>query len=53
MVTYWLEGKKMSVGSTNLDSKTSKHITMETQKEQEPYSSIPGFLNEDLLVDPS
>ncbi|KAG7232193.1 hypothetical protein INR49_009452 [Caranx melampygus] len=57
MVTYWLEGKKISLASKDLgsDTKTTKHITMETEKEtereQELYSSMPGFLNDDLLLD--
>lgn len=57
MVTYWLEGKKASLASKDVgpDAKTTKHIAMETEKEtereQELYSSMPGFLNDDLLLD--
>ncbi|KAK2899468.1 hypothetical protein Q8A73_012597 [Channa argus] len=55
MVTYWLEGKKMSLTSKDVssDAKTSQHIPMEKEKEQEAYSSVPGFVNEDLLLDPA
>lgn len=53
MVTYWLEGNKNSVGPKDVgpDVKTTKHA--ETEKEQELYSSMPGYLNEDLLLDPA
>lgn len=59
MVTYWLEGKKTSLVSKEVSpvTKTTKHITMETEKEMEKeeelYSSMPGFLNDDLLLDPA
>lgn len=61
MVTYWLEGKKMSLVSKDVspDAKTTKHVTMETEtemeteKERELYSSMPGFLNHDSLLDPN
>lgn len=59
MVTYWLEGKKASLVSKDVspDAKTTKHVTMETEKEtekeQELYASMPGFLNDDLLLDPA
>ncbi|XP_058480562.1 atrial natriuretic peptide receptor 1-like [Solea solea] len=56
MITHWLVGKQ-----TSRDTKTTKHVTMETEtamkeKERELYSSIPGFLNnddDDLLLDQS
>lgn len=54
-----MEGKKTSLASKDVgaDSKTTKHILMEaeteTEKEQELYSSIPGCLNNDLLLDPA
>ena len=57
MVTYWLEGKKMSLVPRDIsqDAKTTKSVNMETEtgmeKERELYSSIPGFLNDDLLSD--
>ncbi|XP_031735563.1 soluble guanylate cyclase 89Da-like [Anarrhichthys ocellatus] len=41
MVTYWLEGKKTSL--------VCKAVTAET--EREPYSSVPGFLSDDGLLD--
>lgn len=51
MVTYWLEGKKTLVSkNASPDAKTTKHVTMEVEKE-ELYSSLPGFLNDDLLLD--
>ncbi|XP_005754328.1 atrial natriuretic peptide receptor 1 [Pundamilia nyererei] len=59
MVTYWLEGKKTSLVSKDIiaDPKTAKLITTETEEEaekkQELYSSIPGYLNDDLLLDPA
>lgn len=59
MVTYWLEGKKTSLVSKDIiaDTKTAKLITTETEeeaeKERELYSSIPGYLNDDLLLDPA
>ncbi|KAM7376847.1 hypothetical protein PAMA_013558 [Pampus argenteus] len=61
MVTYWLEGKKTSLVSKDVspDAKATKHVTMElekemeTEKERELYSSIPGFLNHDCLLDPA
>ncbi|KAM7366688.1 hypothetical protein PAMP_016103 [Pampus punctatissimus] len=61
MVTYWLEGKKMSLVSKDVstDTKATKHIAMElekemeTDKERELYSSMPGFLNHDSLLDPA
>uniref|UniRef100_A0A1A7XTH4 Guanylate cyclase n=2 Tax=Iconisemion striatum TaxID=60296 RepID=A0A1A7XTH4_9TELE len=49
MVTYWLEGKKTQMVSRDADTKTTKQVTMET--EAEPYSSVPGFVNEDLLME--
>lgn len=58
-MTYWLEGKNKSLVSKDVspDAKTTKHITMETEaeaeKEGELYSSMPGFLNDDLLLDPA
>lgn len=58
MVTYWLEGKKTSLISKDdspdtPDTKANKQVTMETEKEKELYSSMPGYLNEDLLLDPA
>ncbi|KAK2863413.1 hypothetical protein Q5P01_002946 [Channa striata] len=55
MVTYWLEGKKMSLicKDVSSDAKTSKNVTMEKEKEPEAYSSVPGFVSEDLLLDPA
>ncbi|KAI3376433.1 hypothetical protein L3Q82_016448 [Scortum barcoo] len=57
MVTYWLEGKKSSLVSkdVNSDAKTTKQIAMEmeAEEERELYSSIPGFLNNDCLLDPA
>ncbi|KAM6909403.1 atrial natriuretic peptide receptor 1 [Xenentodon cancila] len=52
MVTYWLEGKKTSLVSKDVspDAKTSNHVTTETEMEQELFSSMPGFLNDDLLM---
>ncbi|XP_008290888.1 atrial natriuretic peptide receptor 1 [Stegastes partitus] len=51
MVTYWLEGTKTSLVS----KETAKHIVLETEaeKEAELRSSVPGFLSDDLLLDPS
>ncbi|TKS93326.1 Atrial natriuretic peptide receptor 2 [Collichthys lucidus] len=48
MVTYWLEGKKTSLVS-------NEHVGMETdvEKEQELYASIPGFLDNDPLLNPA
>ncbi|XP_073331589.1 atrial natriuretic peptide receptor 1-like [Pagrus major] len=55
MVTYWLEGKKMSLVTKDVgpDAKTTKHVTMETEAEKEGdlYASMPGCLNHDLLLD--
>ncbi|KAG7495702.1 atrial natriuretic peptide receptor 1-like [Solea senegalensis] len=57
MITHWLVGKQTSLVSR--DTKTTKHITMETEtamkeKERELYAPIPGFLNnDDLLLDQS
>lgn len=55
MVTYWLEGKKTSLVSKDItpDANTNKHVTMETEaeKEGELYSSMPGFLNDNQLLD--
>uniref|UniRef100_A0A1A8EL09 Guanylate cyclase n=1 Tax=Nothobranchius korthausae TaxID=1143690 RepID=A0A1A8EL09_9TELE len=45
MVTYWLEGKKTQTVSRDADTRTTKQVTMET--EAEPYSSVPGFVNEE------
>uniref|UniRef100_A0A8C6M646 Guanylate cyclase n=1 Tax=Nothobranchius furzeri TaxID=105023 RepID=A0A8C6M646_NOTFU len=45
MVTYWLEGKKTQTFSRDADTRTTKQVTMET--EAEPYSSVPGFVNEE------
>lgn len=59
MVTYWLEGKKKSLVSKDVsrDANTTKHLPVETEteaeKERELYSSMPGFLNDDLLLDPA
>lgn len=59
MVTYWLEGKKTSLVSKDIiaDPKTAKLIITETEEEaekkQELYSSIPGYLNDDLFLDPA
>ncbi|XP_041821707.1 atrial natriuretic peptide receptor 1-like [Chelmon rostratus] len=57
MVTYWLEGKKTSVVSKDVspDAKANKGVTMETEAEKEGglCSSVPGFLNGDLLLDPA
>lgn len=56
MVTYWLEGKKMSLVSKDVgpDARTTKHVTMETEaeteRERELYSSMPGFLSDDPLT---
>ncbi|XP_076019064.1 atrial natriuretic peptide receptor 1 [Genypterus blacodes] len=58
MVTYWLEGKKMSLTGKDLSpdgAKLAEHYTMETEREEreekELYSSMPGYLNHDLLLD--
>ncbi|XP_024144591.1 atrial natriuretic peptide receptor 1 [Oryzias melastigma] len=56
MVTYWLQGKKTTPLTKNVkesEDKPSKGVTMETDAEEEPYPSIPGFLNDDLLMDPT
>ena len=58
MVTYWLEGKKTSLASKDISphAKTGRLVGVEIDKETkdwEPYSSVPGFLNEDLLLDPA
>lgn len=56
MVTYWLQGKKTTPLTKNVkesEDKPSKGVTMETEVEEEPYPSIPGFLNDDLLMDPA
>lgn len=45
MVTYWLEAKKTS------GFKGARCIAMETETEGEAYSSLPGFLTDDLLLD--
>lgn len=50
MVTYWLEGKK-TYKDASPDTNTSKQVAMEMEIEGEPFSSLPGFLNEDLLLD--
>lgn len=50
MVTYWLEGKRNHKDASP-DGNASKQFTMETKLEGEPFSLLPGFLNEDLLVD--
>lgn len=50
-MTYWLEEKKTLVSkSASPVAKTTKHIPTEAEKE-EVYSSLPGVLNEDLLLD--
>ncbi|XP_068569232.1 atrial natriuretic peptide receptor 1-like [Cebidichthys violaceus] len=45
MVTYWLEGKKTSLVSKDVTTEA------EAEKERELYSSMPGFLNDDGLLD--
>uniref|UniRef100_A0A667WN19 Guanylate cyclase n=1 Tax=Myripristis murdjan TaxID=586833 RepID=A0A667WN19_9TELE len=55
MVTYWLEGKHTSLipKDPSPDKATKQVTTMEREKERELYSSMPGFLNHDLLLDPA
>lgn len=50
MVTYWLGGKRNHKDSSP-DANASKQFAMETKLEGEPFSLLPGFLNEDLLHD--
>lgn len=55
MITYWLLGKT-STSQASKDAKSSKHVTMETkemEKERYSYSSVPGFLSNDLHLDQS
>ncbi|XP_061566805.1 atrial natriuretic peptide receptor 2 [Cololabis saira] len=50
MVTYWLEGKRTGLDpkpGTRTGTRTSRNFTKET----ELFSSMPGFLDEDLLMD--
>lgn len=49
MVTYWLEGKRNHKDASP-DANASKQFAMETKLEGEPFSLLPGFLNEDLLL---
>lgn len=50
MVTYWLEGKR-NHKETSPDANSSKQSAMETKLEGEPFALLPGFLNEDLLLE--
>lgn len=50
MVTYWLEGKRNHKDASP-DANASKQVAMGTELEGEPFSLLPGFLNEDLLLD--
>lgn len=53
MVTYWLEGKKTLVSKDGGPDATNKHVTMQTEaaRDGELFSSLPGFLSDDLLLD--
>ncbi|MEQ2200038.1 hypothetical protein XENOCAPTIV_020621 [Xenoophorus captivus] len=55
MVTYWLEGKKTSGVSkdTGGDTRAAKQYNIETEKEKDLYASVPGFVNDDLLMEPA
>ncbi|XP_035989325.1 atrial natriuretic peptide receptor 1 [Fundulus heteroclitus] len=55
MVTYWLEGKKTSGGSKDVgnDTRAAKQHNLEAEKEKDLYSSVPGFISDDLLMDPA
>ncbi|KAM4537078.1 atrial natriuretic peptide receptor 1 [Odontesthes bonariensis] len=57
MVTYWLEGKKTSLTSKDADPDASApkrvNVEPETETDREPYSSMPGFVNDDLLMSPA
>lgn len=51
MVTYWLQGKKTTPVTRDVkESEPTKAVTMETEAERE--AAIPGFLSDDLLMDP-
>ncbi|KAK5618329.1 hypothetical protein CRENBAI_019399 [Crenichthys baileyi] len=54
MVTYWLEGKKTSGVSkdTGGDTRAAKQYNIETE-EKDLYASVPGFVNDDLLMEPA
>ncbi|MEQ2164549.1 Nitrogen permease reactivator protein [Goodea atripinnis] len=55
MVTYWLEGKKTCGVSkdTGGDTRAAKQYNIETEKEKDLYASVPGFVNDDLLMEPA
>ncbi|XP_046873487.1 atrial natriuretic peptide receptor 1-like [Hypomesus transpacificus] len=57
MVTYWLEGKQASVSCKDPyqdpSRVSSKKPAVVPDSDRELYSSMPGFLNHDLLLDPA
>lgn len=50
MVTYWLEGKTNHKAASP-DANASKQFATDTKLEGGSFSLLPGFLNEDLLLD--